>query len=183
MWSLRRWSVTTPAAAADRPPATRRTCGRGRRAARRLRLDLADVVDVSAGCYEAGEWMVQPGEVPRGVLAPAASVPDSRQAGLRRRADPYRRSALRPRSACEQRRIEDVSSRIVSRGRRRSNTADSDGKITDRDPPDLRSPLYRHVGTDPWPIFTDRLTLMPRFGPTRSGCFGSGQGILLDVLR
>jgi hypothetical protein len=44
------------------------------RAARRLRLDLVDVVDVSAGCYEAGEWMVQPGEVPRGVLAPAASA-------------------------------------------------------------------------------------------------------------
>jgi hypothetical protein len=42
--------------------------------ARRLRLELVDVVDVSAGCYEAGEWMVQPGEVPRGVLASAASA-------------------------------------------------------------------------------------------------------------
>jgi 2,4-dienoyl-CoA reductase-like NADH-dependent reductase (Old Yellow Enzyme family) len=42
--------------------------------ARRLPLDLVDVVDVSAGCYEAGEWMVQPGEVPRGVLASAASA-------------------------------------------------------------------------------------------------------------
>ncbi|MFI6070283.1 FAD-dependent oxidoreductase [Actinoplanes sp. NPDC051343] len=42
--------------------------------ARRLRLELVDVIDVSAGCYEAGEWMVQPGEVPRGVLASAASA-------------------------------------------------------------------------------------------------------------
>jgi NADPH-dependent 2,4-dienoyl-CoA reductase/sulfur reductase-like enzyme len=36
-------------------------------------LDLVDVLDISAGCYEAGEWMVQPGEVPRGVLAPYAA--------------------------------------------------------------------------------------------------------------
>ncbi|GIM91499.1 hypothetical protein Ato02nite_032920 [Paractinoplanes toevensis] len=40
---------------------------------RRLPLDLVDVLDISAGCYEAGEWMVQPGEVPRGVLAPYAA--------------------------------------------------------------------------------------------------------------
>jgi 2,4-dienoyl-CoA reductase-like NADH-dependent reductase (Old Yellow Enzyme family) len=40
----------------------------------RLPLDLIDVLDVSAGCYEAGEWMVQPGEVERGVLAPYAAA-------------------------------------------------------------------------------------------------------------
>ncbi|SNY68625.1 oxidoreductase [Paractinoplanes atraurantiacus] len=38
----------------------------------RLPLDCVDVLDISAGCYEAGEWMVQPGEVVRGVLAPYA---------------------------------------------------------------------------------------------------------------
>ncbi len=37
-----------------------------------LRLDLVDVIDVSAGCYEAGEWIVQPGETRRAVLAPFA---------------------------------------------------------------------------------------------------------------
>jgi 2,4-dienoyl-CoA reductase-like NADH-dependent reductase (Old Yellow Enzyme family) len=39
----------------------------------RLPLDLVDVLDISAGCYEAGEWMVPPGEVERGVLAPYAA--------------------------------------------------------------------------------------------------------------
>jgi 2,4-dienoyl-CoA reductase-like NADH-dependent reductase (Old Yellow Enzyme family)/thioredoxin reductase len=39
----------------------------------RLPLDLIDVLDISAGCYEAGEWMVPPGEVERGVLAPYAA--------------------------------------------------------------------------------------------------------------
>ncbi|GAA2649288.1 NADH:flavin oxidoreductase [Paractinoplanes durhamensis] len=39
----------------------------------RLPLDLVDLLDISAGCYEAGEWMVQPGEVPHGVLAPYAA--------------------------------------------------------------------------------------------------------------
>ncbi|MFF5078511.1 FAD-dependent oxidoreductase [Actinoplanes sp. NPDC000266] len=39
----------------------------------RLPLDCVDVLDISAGCYEAGEWMVQPGEVVRGVLAPYAA--------------------------------------------------------------------------------------------------------------
>ena len=39
----------------------------------RMRLDLVDVIDISAGSYEAGEWIVQPGEFPRGVLAPYAS--------------------------------------------------------------------------------------------------------------
>ncbi|MBG0567371.1 FAD-dependent oxidoreductase [Actinoplanes aureus] len=38
-----------------------------------MRLDLVDVIDVSAGSYEAGEWIVQPGEFPRGVLAPHAA--------------------------------------------------------------------------------------------------------------
>jgi 2,4-dienoyl-CoA reductase-like NADH-dependent reductase (Old Yellow Enzyme family)/thioredoxin reductase len=42
-------------------------------AAARMRLDLIDVIDVSAGSYEAGEWIVQPGEFPRGVLAPYAA--------------------------------------------------------------------------------------------------------------
>ncbi|XVU30479.1 FAD-dependent oxidoreductase [Actinoplanes sp. CA-054009] len=41
--------------------------------AARLPLDAVDVLDISAGCYEAGEWMVQPGEVVRGVLAPYAA--------------------------------------------------------------------------------------------------------------
>ncbi|MDL4814134.1 oxidoreductase [Actinomadura opuntiae] len=36
------------------------------------RLDLLDFIDVSAGNYEAAEWMVQPGEQPPGVLAPLA---------------------------------------------------------------------------------------------------------------
>ncbi|TDD74789.1 FAD-binding protein [Actinomadura darangshiensis] len=36
------------------------------------RLDLLDFIDVSAGNYEAAEWMVQPGEQPPGVLAPSA---------------------------------------------------------------------------------------------------------------
>ncbi len=36
----------------------------------RMPLHLLDAFDISAGCYEAGEWMVQPGEVDRGVLAP-----------------------------------------------------------------------------------------------------------------
>jgi 2,4-dienoyl-CoA reductase-like NADH-dependent reductase (Old Yellow Enzyme family)/thioredoxin reductase len=40
---------------------------------RRMPLDLVDALDISAGCYEAGEWMVQPGEVQRGVLAPYAA--------------------------------------------------------------------------------------------------------------
>jgi 2,4-dienoyl-CoA reductase-like NADH-dependent reductase (Old Yellow Enzyme family) len=40
---------------------------------RRMRLDLVDVIDVTAGNYESGEWMVQPGEFPHGVLAPYAS--------------------------------------------------------------------------------------------------------------
>jgi 2,4-dienoyl-CoA reductase-like NADH-dependent reductase (Old Yellow Enzyme family)/predicted amino acid-binding ACT domain protein len=40
----------------------------------RLPLELIDVLDISAGCYEAGEWMVQPGEVERGVLAPYAAL-------------------------------------------------------------------------------------------------------------
>ena len=39
----------------------------------RMRLDLVDVVDISAGSYENGEWIVQPGEFPRGVLAPYAA--------------------------------------------------------------------------------------------------------------
>ena len=41
--------------------------------ASRLRLDLIDAIDISAGSYDAGEWIVQPGEVPRGVLAPYAA--------------------------------------------------------------------------------------------------------------
>ena len=36
------------------------------------RLDLLDFLDVSAGNYEAGQWIIQPGEFPRGVLAPFA---------------------------------------------------------------------------------------------------------------
>ncbi|GAA2853523.1 NADH oxidase [Actinoplanes cyaneus] len=39
----------------------------------RLPLNLVDALDISAGCYEAGEWMVQPGEIQRGVLAPYAA--------------------------------------------------------------------------------------------------------------
>ncbi|WP_433727999.1 FAD-dependent oxidoreductase [Actinoplanes sp. CA-051413] len=39
----------------------------------RMPLDLVDALDISAGCYEAGEWIVQPGEVERGVLAPFAA--------------------------------------------------------------------------------------------------------------
>ena len=39
----------------------------------RMRLDLVDVLDISAGSYENGEWIVQPGEFPRGVLAPYAA--------------------------------------------------------------------------------------------------------------
>jgi len=42
--------------------------------ARRARLDLVDAVDVSAGSYTAGEWIVQPGEVAQGVLAPFAAA-------------------------------------------------------------------------------------------------------------
>jgi 2,4-dienoyl-CoA reductase-like NADH-dependent reductase (Old Yellow Enzyme family) len=41
--------------------------------ARRMPLDLIDAFDISAGCYEAGEWIVQPGEMHRGVLAPHAA--------------------------------------------------------------------------------------------------------------
>jgi 2,4-dienoyl-CoA reductase-like NADH-dependent reductase (Old Yellow Enzyme family) len=41
--------------------------------AEQLRLDLVDAIDISAGSYEAGEWIVQPGEFPRGVLAPYAA--------------------------------------------------------------------------------------------------------------
>jgi thioredoxin reductase len=39
----------------------------------RMSLNLVDVIDISAGSYEAGEWIVQPGEMPRGVLAPYAA--------------------------------------------------------------------------------------------------------------
>jgi hypothetical protein len=39
---------------------------------RSARLDLFDFVDVSAGDYEAGQWMVRPGEWRPGVLAPYA---------------------------------------------------------------------------------------------------------------
>jgi 2,4-dienoyl-CoA reductase-like NADH-dependent reductase (Old Yellow Enzyme family) len=38
----------------------------------RMRLDLLDAIDISCGSYEAGEWIVQPGEFERGVLAPFA---------------------------------------------------------------------------------------------------------------
>ena len=38
-----------------------------------VRLDLVDAIDISAGSYDAGEWIVQPGEFPRGVLAPYAA--------------------------------------------------------------------------------------------------------------
>lgn len=38
----------------------------------RARLDLLDYLDVSAGTYEAGQWIVQPGEWERGLLAPYA---------------------------------------------------------------------------------------------------------------
>ncbi|HEY3259580.1 MAG TPA: FAD-dependent oxidoreductase [Pseudonocardiaceae bacterium] len=41
--------------------------------AHQMRLDLVDAIDISAGSYEAGEWIVQPGEVRRGVLAPFAA--------------------------------------------------------------------------------------------------------------
>ncbi|MFV2177596.1 FAD-dependent oxidoreductase [Actinomadura sp. LOL_016] len=40
---------------------------------RSSRLDLLDFIDVSAGNYEAGQWMVQPGEWPAGVLASYAA--------------------------------------------------------------------------------------------------------------
>ncbi|MEU4235809.1 FAD-dependent oxidoreductase [Actinoplanes sp. NPDC026619] len=40
---------------------------------KRMPLDLVDALDISAGCYEAGEWIVQPGEMERGVLAPYAA--------------------------------------------------------------------------------------------------------------
>jgi 2,4-dienoyl-CoA reductase-like NADH-dependent reductase (Old Yellow Enzyme family) len=39
---------------------------------RSTRLDLIDFIDVSAGNYEAAQWMVQPGEWRPGVLAPYA---------------------------------------------------------------------------------------------------------------
>ncbi|MEV0387911.1 FAD-dependent oxidoreductase [Nonomuraea sp. NPDC050643] len=38
----------------------------------RARLDLLDFLDVSAGSYEAGQWIIQPGEWERGLLAPFA---------------------------------------------------------------------------------------------------------------
>ncbi|MED7931856.1 FAD-dependent oxidoreductase [Nonomuraea sp. LP-02] len=38
----------------------------------RSRLDLLDFLDVSAGSYEAGQWIIQPGEWERGLLAPHA---------------------------------------------------------------------------------------------------------------
>ncbi|MFI7610851.1 FAD-dependent oxidoreductase [Nonomuraea terrae] len=38
----------------------------------RIRLDLLDFLDVSAGSYEAGQWIIQSGEWPRGLLAPYA---------------------------------------------------------------------------------------------------------------
>jgi 2,4-dienoyl-CoA reductase-like NADH-dependent reductase (Old Yellow Enzyme family)/thioredoxin reductase len=41
--------------------------------AERMRLELVDAIDISAGSYDAGEWIVQPGEVRRGVLAPYAA--------------------------------------------------------------------------------------------------------------
>ena len=37
------------------------------------RLDLVDLIDVSAGCYEAGQWIVQSGEWREGILAEAAA--------------------------------------------------------------------------------------------------------------
>ena len=36
---------------------------------RRVRTDLLDYLDVSAGNYEAGQWIIQPGEWERGLLA------------------------------------------------------------------------------------------------------------------
>ncbi|GAA2213994.1 FAD-dependent oxidoreductase [Nonomuraea monospora] len=38
----------------------------------RTRLDLLDFLDVSAGSYEAGQWIIQPAEWERGLLAPYA---------------------------------------------------------------------------------------------------------------
>jgi 2,4-dienoyl-CoA reductase-like NADH-dependent reductase (Old Yellow Enzyme family)/thioredoxin reductase len=38
----------------------------------RTRLDLLNFLDVSAGSYEAGQWIIQPGEWERGLLAPYA---------------------------------------------------------------------------------------------------------------
>jgi 2,4-dienoyl-CoA reductase-like NADH-dependent reductase (Old Yellow Enzyme family) len=40
---------------------------------RRMPLHLVDALDISAGCYEAGEWIVAPGEVRPGILAPYAA--------------------------------------------------------------------------------------------------------------
>ncbi len=39
---------------------------------RLVRTDLLDYLDVSAGNYEAGQWIIQPGEWQRGLLAPFA---------------------------------------------------------------------------------------------------------------
>jgi 2,4-dienoyl-CoA reductase-like NADH-dependent reductase (Old Yellow Enzyme family)/thioredoxin reductase len=39
---------------------------------RLVRTDLLDYLDVSAGNYEAGQWIIQPGEWERGLLAPFA---------------------------------------------------------------------------------------------------------------
>jgi 2,4-dienoyl-CoA reductase-like NADH-dependent reductase (Old Yellow Enzyme family) len=40
---------------------------------RRVDLDAVDVLDISAGAYESGQWQVQPGEVPQGFLADTAA--------------------------------------------------------------------------------------------------------------
>ncbi|MCR3744985.1 2,4-dienoyl-CoA reductase [Actinomadura glauciflava] len=51
---------------------------------RAARLDLIDFIDVSAGNYEAAQWMVQPGGVaPRDPGRPRGALPDARPAGGR----------------------------------------------------------------------------------------------------
>jgi 2,4-dienoyl-CoA reductase-like NADH-dependent reductase (Old Yellow Enzyme family) len=47
--------------------------GRTLELVRSARLDLLDFIDVWAGNYQAGQWMVQPGEWRLGVLAPYAA--------------------------------------------------------------------------------------------------------------
>ncbi|MEU5882442.1 FAD-dependent oxidoreductase [Spirillospora sp. NPDC047279] len=69
---------------------------------RSARLDLLDFIDVSAGNYEAAQWMVQPGEWEPGVLA--------------RHAEPYRALGL-PVGVAGRVHVPEVAEDVIASGR------------------------------------------------------------------
>ena len=99
----------------------------------RTRLDLADAVDVSAGTYDAGEWIVQPGEIAaRCARALCGELPPLRPAGLRGRTHHHRRGGRRdpPYRAGRPRRHRAGSARRRRRGHARLSPASAHGRVS-----------------------------------------------------